>query len=393
MTITTTAPTISSTGISAPVYADIYSYLQQQFWGIYGTDADLDPDSQDGQFLAIIANAINDANSTAIAIYNSFSPATSQGAALANNVKLNGLTKDVATNSTWDVLVVGQVGTTITNGAFTDPNNNRWNLPASVTIPSAGQITVTATCSVVGAIAGLSGSSLTIATPTLGWQSVSTSSDATPGAPVETDAALRVRQSKSTAIPSLTVFDGILGAVASITGVQGLAGYENDTGSTDANGLPPHSISLVVNGGDALTIASTIAAKKTPGAYTYGTTSEQITDAYGITRTINFFRPTDQAITGTLTIKALAGYNSTIGAAAQQAISDYVNATSIGGGSSQSVEWDGAIAAAKGITGANTFRIISLALSGPGGAGSPDVSLAFNQMATCTPSAITLSVS
>lgn len=393
MTITTTAPTISSTGISAPVYADIYSYLQQKFWGIYGTDADLDPDSQDGQFLAIIANAINDANSTAIAIYNSFSPATSQGAALANNVKINGLTKDVATNSTWDVLVVGQVGTTITNGAFTDPSNNRWDLPTSVTIPSAGQITVTATCETQGAITGPSGTALTIATPTRGWQFISAASDATAGAPVETDAALRVRQSQSTAIPSLTVFDGILGAVASISGVQGLAGYENDTGTTDSNGLPPHSIALVVNGGDAQTIASTIAVKKTPGAYTYGTTSEQVTDAYGITRTINFFRPTDEAITGILTIKALAGYNSTIGAAAQLAISNYVNATAIGGGASQSVEWDGAIAAAKSITGANTFRIISLVLSGPGGAGTPDVPLAFNEMATCTAAAITLAVS
>src|SRR5690348_1507892 len=149
MTITTTAPTISSTGISAPSYADILSFLQSKYQGIYGADVYLGSDSQDGQFLAVIAQAINDANSAAIAIYNSFSPATAQGAALSSNVKINGLARNVASYSTVDLLITGQAGTTITNGVVTDAANNRWSLPASVVIPSGGQVTVTATCQTV----------------------------------------------------------------------------------------------------------------------------------------------------------------------------------------------------------------------------------------------------
>ena len=75
----TLAAQISSTGISAPDYADIFAELQSMYWQIYGTDADLDPDSQDGQLLAIFAQAIYDCNMLAVTVYNAFSPATAQG--------------------------------------------------------------------------------------------------------------------------------------------------------------------------------------------------------------------------------------------------------------------------------------------------------------------------
>ena len=56
------------------------------------------------------------------------------------------------------------------------------------------------------------------------------------------------------------------------------------------------------------------------------------------------------------------------------------------------MDWDGAFVAAKSVTGGNTFKIESLTLTGPGGAGAPDVPLAFNQLATCTAAQVTLTV-
>jgi uncharacterized phage protein gp47/JayE len=108
-----------------------------------------------------------------------------------------------------------------------------------------------------------------IATPARGWQSVTNPADAAEGAPVEKDPVLRQRQTVSTALPSLTVLDGIIGAVANVPGVTRYVAYENDTSAADANGIPSHSISLVVEGGDATAIANAIAAKKTPGSGTY----------------------------------------------------------------------------------------------------------------------------
>ncbi|WP_429496622.1 baseplate J/gp47 family protein [Robbsia andropogonis] len=392
MALTTIAPTIDATGISVPSYDDVLTWLQDQYRGIYGDDVYLEADSQDGQLLAVFASAMTDINSTAVVIYNSFSPATATDSALARNVKINGITKQGDSASTVDVELVGQAGTTITGGGLTDPNQVQWTLPASVTIPPSGSIIATATCTTSGAVALAAGVAMTISTPTRGWQTATTSAAAAEGAPVESDAALRVRQQTSVALPSKTVLEGMVGAVANVTGVTRYASYENDTDATDSNGLPAHTVAIVVEGGDALAIAQAIASKKGLGGGTYGTTSETVTDVYGTSNVIRFFRPSDAPIAAAVTIKALAGYSSATGVALQQAVSDYVNAVSIGGGAAQAVEWDSSITAAKGVTNGGTFKIVSLTLSGPSGVGAPDVTLAFNQAATCTPASVVLTV-
>ncbi|MCW3543767.1 hypothetical protein K6Y54_38520, partial [Burkholderia cenocepacia] len=104
MTITTLAPTIDANGITAPTYADVFAFLQDQLRSIYGADTYLDPDSQDGQMLGVFAKAISDVNSVAIAIYRSFSPATAQGDALSSNVKINGIARKVASYSSADLV-------------------------------------------------------------------------------------------------------------------------------------------------------------------------------------------------------------------------------------------------------------------------------------------------
>ncbi|KVT68932.1 baseplate J/gp47 family protein [Burkholderia ubonensis] len=392
MTISSPVAVIDANGVTAPSYAEILDYWQTKYRSIYGQDTYLEPDSKDGQLLAVISAAFNDSNSVAIAIYQSFSPATAQGAALSSNVKINGIARKVASYSSADLVLVGQAGATITNGAAKDANDVKWLLPATVTIPPSGTVTVTATCAAIGAVAARAGTINQIATPAFGWQTVTNPADAAAGAPVESDAALRQRQTVSTALPSLTVLDGIIGAVANVVGVTRYAPYENDTSVTDANGIPSHSISLVVEGGDATAIANAIASKKTPGAGTYGTTAIVVTDIYGRPITIKFFRPTAAPIASTVTFKALAGYTTQTGQQIQQAVSDYINGVQIGGGLSGSVEWGDALTAANSVGGGVTFKLSGLTLSGARGAGTPDYGLQFNEAASCTPASVTLVV-
>jgi hypothetical protein len=149
---------------------------------------------------------------------------------------------------------------------------------------------------------------------------------------------------------------------------------------------------MVVDGGDAQAIAQAIAAKKTPGTGTYGTTTEIVTDIYGIAHPISFFRPTDAPITAAVTIKALTGYTTTVGDAIKQAVADYVNGVAIGGGESGSVEWGDAVTAANSVGSGVTYKLSSLALTGPDGPGAPDVPLAFNESASMTAADVTLTV-
>src|SRR5260363_114935 len=75
----TLSVTIDATGIHAPSYADVLNALKAQYRAIYGPDVYLENDSQDGQWLAVLAKCIHDANSAAISVYHAFSPATAQG--------------------------------------------------------------------------------------------------------------------------------------------------------------------------------------------------------------------------------------------------------------------------------------------------------------------------
>ena len=272
-TVSSIAPTIDATGIHVSDFPTVLAYLQAQYQSIYGSDVYLGNDSQDGQLLGVLAQAYTDCASVAVAAFNSFSPATAQGTGLSSVVKINGIARETPTNSQVDVIIGGGVGTTITNGSIKDQNGLIWTLPQSVVIPPGLSITVTATCTTLGAVQASPGIDWTINTPTNGWASVTNTSSGTPGTPVETDAALRQRQAASTMLTSETVADGIIGNLDTLPGVTRVALDENDTETTNLNATPAGASAFVVEGGDATQIATVIAQQKTMRAPTYGTTT------------------------------------------------------------------------------------------------------------------------
>jgi len=375
---------VDATGFHYPDYPTVLQYLTDEYKAIYGADTYLAPDSQDGQWLAIQALAIFDTMQVAAAVYSSFSPLTAQADALSRNVKINGIKRRVATFSTADLLIVGTAGTVINNGQAEDTLSQKWNLPASVTIPPGGSITVTATAAEIGSVTAGPNTINKIATPTLGWQSVDNAAAATTGDPVETDAELRRRQTFSTALPSLTVLDGTIGAVASVPGVTRFRGYENDSDVTDANGIPAHSIAIVAEGGDQQAIGDAIAIKKTPGTGTYGTTTVTTYDQYGLPNLIDFFRPTPATIGVEVTIQALTGYTTSYADQIAAAVAASIQALDIG---------DDVLitklyvpANLPGTQAGATFDITQLRIKKNAGAfGTSNLTLAFNEVAECDP--------
>lgn len=385
--------TVTAEGISAPDYQTILDTLTSYFQQIYGSDAYLEPDSKDGQMVALVALAIHDANNTAISVYNCFSPATGYGAALTSNVKINGIARRGATNSTVDLLLTGTAGTSITNGTVKDTNNVIWRLPASVTIGVGGTVTVTATCSNSGAVAALAGTITTINTPTRGWASVTNPAAAIVGAPAETDAELRIRQGQSVALPSLTPFEGVDGAIANVAGVTRHKLYENDTGTPDSNGLPPHSISAIVDGGDVTEIAQTIRGNKGQGTATYGTTSVTVPDTYGNPHVISFSRSTDVPVYGHITLKAFTGYTSQIGVQIQQAVADYINGLTIGDDVLLSRIYSPANLGVVSGGNARYYDIQELLIGkSAGSVAAANIIIAYNESASCKPENIVLTV-
>lgn len=381
---------IDSTGYHFSDYPTFLAWLTAQYQAIYGADVYLEPDSQDGQLLALFAQALFDVASVGSSTYNSFSPATAQGAGLSRNVKINGLTRKTSSNSTVDTTIVGVAGTVIQGGIVQDTLMQKWNVPTT-TIPFSGTIIVTATAEVQGALAAAANTVTTIFTPTLGWQTVTNVLAATPGAPVETDAELRVRQAISTADPSLTVLDGTTGGISNLPGVQKVQPYENETGSTDANSIPGHSICMVVFGGDTTDICNEIALHKTPGCGTYGNTSETVFDAHGMPLIIAFQRPTGATIDVVITGGALAGWSADFIPEIKQAIVDYVNSLPIGSVVYQSQMYRPAYLI--GNPNGSTYNIATITIAKNGGSPvSTSIDLNFDDNPVCVLANVTVTI-
>ncbi len=356
---------IDATGIHLRPYSDILADLQADYRAIFGADVYLEPDSQEGQLLAIQALALYDVGQLAVSVYNSFSPQTGQGAGLSRTVKINGLARRAASRSSVQLLLAGAPGTVIASGVASDVAGNKWLLPASVTIPASGQITVTASAEILGDVRAAAGEIAQIATPTRGWVSVTNPAAAEPGAPVESDATLRARQRVSTALPSKTVLEGVAGAVADLSGVTRSKAYENDTHLADANGLPPHATCMVVEGGDELAIAQAIAAKKTPGGPTFGGVAVTVADRYGMPNTIRFARTRPVPAVAVVRIRPLAGYVSPTGDAIKANLASHMDAHKIGEEVLLSKLYT-PVNAAEPTAGVKTFDVVELLLARPG---------------------------
>lgn len=392
MPLATLAAQVTSAGISAPTYNQILQSLQESFRAIYGSDAYLAPDSQDGQLLAILAQAISDSNQMAIKAYQSFSPSYAQGVGLSSVVKINNIRRQIPSHSTAVGTVVGVAGTTITNGVVEDSNGNLWDLPSPTVIPIGGSLSVTVTAQEPGEIPALAGTINKINTPTLGWQSFTSTSDATQGNPVESDAALRRRQSASVSLAGKTPIASVIGAVANVDGVTRSRVYENPTGAVDANGLPAHSISAVVEGGDVQDLVDAIGSKKTPGAATYGTTNGTYEDPYsGINYTINFFVLAPVAIEVAITGTAGDDYTSDLDDLIKAELTAYINSLGIG----QGVQYLRLFGPAylNGAAEGQSYEITAMTINITGNPpGTADLAVGFNEAALISESDITVTI-
>lgn len=380
---------LDETGYHYADYPTFLSWLQDEYRGIYGADVYLEADSQDGQFLAILAKAFYDTAALGASVYNSFSPAGAQGVGLARLVKINGLEKRAATYSTADLTIVGQAGTVLgvvgAPAMAVDTLEQKWVIPVGTTIPVGGSIIVTATAEKAGAVQAGAGTINRIFTPTRGWQTVNNVNAATAGVAQETDAELRARQETSTANPSTTVLAGTVGAVDDLEGVTRTRGYENDTNVTDGNGIPAHSISIVVEGGDAMEIAETILYHKTPGCGTFGDTTETVADPKGMPVNISFERPALVPIDVQVVITPNAGYNTDYADLIAESIAESINALGIG----NIVLYTKLFIAAylQGTPAFGTFDVVSVEIardSDP--VASANVNIDWNEIAECDPS-------
>jgi len=296
-----TVPQFTPEGIQVQTFQEIYDELAAGYRAIYGEDINLDPDSPDGQRVAIETQLVLDAQSFGALEYNQRDPDFALGQSLNSIIKLAGISRRPATRSQVDVVVTTDRPLTLPpDYAVEDDLGQAWTTLNAIDIPP-GETTVTLFAENFGAVEAGPATVVNPVTVVIGVLSVTNPTAATVGIDEEADQDLRVRRNRSLETPQSSSTGRMFTALASLPNVTDVAVYENDTDTTDSDGIPAHSLWVVVEGGAVADIIETMTKNKTGGkgmvGAVTGTFIEDFKRPNGTTFTIvhsmTFDRPVD----------------------------------------------------------------------------------------------------
>lgn len=281
---------LTSTGLTIVTQAELITNFTTNYQAIYGSTINLASNTPDAQMMMIYIQVTLDNANLLQQIYNSFDPDQAVGVSLDMRVAINGIQRQAGTFTITNITLVMSQSVNLfgldqtAQPVFTVSDNagNQWQLQTT-------QLGVTGT-QVYAFQAANAGAVLTtpntITVPVTVVLGVSTINNPTTyttlGINAETDAALRVRRLQSVSLASQGYFASLLAALENINGVTSAFVYENTTGTTNAQGVPGHSIWVIVAGsGAASAIANAIYTKRNAGCGMFGSTSFTITQADG----------------------------------------------------------------------------------------------------------------
>ena len=249
-------------------------------------------------------------------------------------------------------------------------------------------IDVAAESSVDDAIVAASGTLTEIVTPVSGWLGVINLLDADLGNLVETDEDLRLRRDLELARAGTATLDAIRADLLEVDDVTSVRVFHNPTDATDVDGLPPHSVEVLIQGGDDQAIADQLLDSVAAGIATFGTTTETAADDEGISHDVSFSRPDEIEIYVDITVQVdplffpLGGddlvVDAVVAAGDDYATGRDVRASAVGASSF----------AVAGVLGAPTVLIDDA----PAPAGSADVAIGLRELATFDSSRVAVTI-
>jgi hypothetical protein len=280
---------LTAIGLETASYSELYDTLSTGFQTIFG-NVNLGSTTPDGQLVNIFIQMLQDAQDLMQSVNSSFDPDQAFGVILDQRVALNGIQRLAGTYTTTNITIVtsqalnlyGLDQTTQPVYTVSDNSGNQWQLITSQTVSGAGTYVYLFQAATTGAVSTTPNTITTPVTVVLGVVSVNNPTTyATLGINEETDAQLKLRRQQSIALSSQGFAAGLQAALKNINGVTDAFVYENYTGATNGDGVPAHSIWVIVSGGTASDIANAIYSKRNAGCGMFGAQSFQITQADG----------------------------------------------------------------------------------------------------------------
>lgn len=282
---------IGTSGLQTAGATELRTFYEEQFREIYGDDIDLSPDTPDGQIIGILVQAAIDLLDLVTQVYNGFDPDNAIGVTLDQRVAINGIQRQAGTHTVTNVTVVtdralnlpGLDQTTEQPYTVADNAGTQWQLINSQTISGAGTYVYAFQAANPGATLTVPNTITTPVSIIIGITSLNNPTTySSLGVNEELDAQLKIRRQKSVSLSTQGFLSGLLAALQNIEGVTGAFVYENNSSDTDINGIPGHSIWVIVAGSaEASAIANAIYTKRNAGAGMFGSISYLITQLDG----------------------------------------------------------------------------------------------------------------
>lgn len=292
---------ITVLGLETQTQQELIDYFTAGYESIYGNDINLDSASPDGQYMLIQIQAILDVLDFITNVNSGFDPDQAIGVILDQRVAINGIQRQGGSFTLTDITLIVDRALNLAglDGAVNDPNGtgytvadnagNNWVLVDSQSISVAGTYVFSFRAQNTGAVLTVPNTITVPVTVVLGVTSINNPTTySSLGVNQETDAQLRIRRQKSTSLSSQGYLAGLLAALLNLTGVVDAFVYENNTGSTDADGIPGHSIWVIMQGGADSDIATAIYSKRNAGCGMRGSVTFVITQVDGSPFTVRW---------------------------------------------------------------------------------------------------------
>lgn len=282
---------LTATGLQTATQAELVATYTAALQNIYGAGINLASNSPDGQWMNLFIQSVLDLEDLLVQLYNMFDPDNAVGVVLDQRVAINGIQRLAGTFTVTPVTLVIASSVNLfgldqsTQPVYTVSDNagNLWQLISTVLGVVAGTHVYNFQAAVPGAQITTPNTITVPVTIILGVTSVNNPTPYTTlGINEESDARLKLRRQQSVAIASQGYLTGLVATLENITGVTSVFVSENTTSVTNGDGVPGHSIWVIVAGtGAAADIAQAIYSKRNAGCGMFGSISFNITQIDG----------------------------------------------------------------------------------------------------------------
>ncbi len=157
-----------------------------------------------------------------------------------------------------------------------------------------------------GPIVALSGDINVIETPVGGWNSVINLEDAEEGKDEQTDEQLRITRELELQQGGTGTPDAIRASMLQVPGVTACTVFWNSTDVTDPEGMPPHSVEILVRGGEDEDIWQAVWENVPVGIQIIGDEEGTVVDDEGFDQDVAFSRPDEVTIWVDITLEKVA---------------------------------------------------------------------------------------